>query len=182
MKHSYLLNDRVHLRAIEPEDLDVICEMENDPGQWDISNFTVPYSRYVIKQYIENSQCDMFADKQLRMMIVRLEDDVVVGFIDITDFVPMHARGEVGIVIRKNFRGEGYAKDALMLLCDYAFDFLYLKQLIAHVAVDNGVSLQLFVSCGFQQCGVLKSWWFIEGEYKDIVLLQRIRASTPEQK
>ena len=60
--------------------------MENDPQQWDISNFTVPYSRYVMKQYMENSQCDMFADKQLRMMIVRLEDGLTIGTIDITDF------------------------------------------------------------------------------------------------
>ena len=76
MKHTYFINDRIRLRAMEPEDLELICEMENDPQQWDISNFTVPYSRYVMKQYMENSQCDMFADKQLRMMIVRLEDGI----------------------------------------------------------------------------------------------------------
>ena len=43
----------------------------------------------------------MFADRQLRMMIVRREDDAVVGTIDITDFAPMHSRGEEGIAIRK---------------------------------------------------------------------------------
>lgn len=123
MKHTYFINDRIRLRAMEPEDLELICEMENDPQQWDISNFTVPYSRYVMKQYMENSQCDMFADKQLRMMIVRLEDGLTIGTIDITDFSPMHARGEVGIVIRKEFRGAGYAKDALTLLCEYALIF-----------------------------------------------------------
>lgn len=96
MKHTYFINDRIRLRAMEPEDLELICEMENDPQQWDISNFTVPYSRYVMKQYMENSQCDMFADKQLRMMIVRLEDGLTIGTVDITDFSPMHARGEVG--------------------------------------------------------------------------------------
>ena len=46
MKHTYFVNDRIRLRAMEPEDLELICEMENDPQQWDISNFTVPYSRY----------------------------------------------------------------------------------------------------------------------------------------
>ena len=51
MKHIYFVNERIRLRAMEPEDLELICEMENDPQQWDISNFTVPYSRYVMKQY-----------------------------------------------------------------------------------------------------------------------------------
>ncbi len=70
MKQSFLSNDRIYLRAVEPEDMDVMYEMENDPSMWDISNFTVPYSRYVLRQYIEGSQCDVFADKQLRLMIM----------------------------------------------------------------------------------------------------------------
>lgn len=42
MKQSFLSNDRIYLRAVEPEDMDVMYEMENDPSMWDISNFTVP--------------------------------------------------------------------------------------------------------------------------------------------
>lgn len=42
MKQSYLTNERIYLRAVEPEDMDIMYEMENDPSMWDISNFTVP--------------------------------------------------------------------------------------------------------------------------------------------
>ena len=45
MKQSFLANERIYLRAVEPEDLDLMYEMENDPSMWDISSFTVPYSR-----------------------------------------------------------------------------------------------------------------------------------------
>lgn len=175
MKPSYFINERIRLRAMEPEDLDMMYVMENDPQTWDVTNFSVPYSKYVLKQYIENSQCDMFADRQLRMMIVRCEDDAVIGTIDITDFVPMHFRGEVGIAIRKEYQGNGYAADALKLLCDYAFGFLFMKQLTAHVAADNEVSLRLFTSCGFVRCGLLKEWWSVGGQFKDVVLMQRVR-------
>ena len=41
MKQSFLINDRIYLRAVEPEDMDVMYEMENDPSMWDISNFTL---------------------------------------------------------------------------------------------------------------------------------------------
>ena len=44
MRQSFLMNDRIYLRAVEPEDMDIMYEMENDPSMWDISNFTVPYS------------------------------------------------------------------------------------------------------------------------------------------
>lgn len=175
MKHTYFINSRIRLRAMEPEDLELIYEMENDPQDWDVSNFTVPYSRYVMKQYLENSQCDVFADKQLRMIIVRLEDGAAIGTIDICEFSPMHSRGEVGIVVRREFRGAGYAKDALTLLCEYAFDFLRMRQLVVHIATDNEASMRLFTSCGFVQCGLLKDWLFVEGSFKDAALLQRLR-------
>lgn len=172
MKTSFLVNDRIYLRAVEPEDLEITYEMENDPSMWDISDFTVPYSRYVVRQYIEGSQCDVFADKQLRLMIVNKSDHSVLGTIDITDFVPLHSRGEVGIAIHRDYRQQGYATDALQLICEYAFEFLFLNQLYAHVAVDNEVCLKLFTSCGFSQCGVLKRWIQVGGCYKDVVLLQ----------
>ena len=176
MNTSYFLSEHLRLRAMEPEDLEILYAMENDPQTWDVTNFNVPYSKFVLKQYIENSQSDMFADRQLRMMIVRREDDMVIGTIDITDFAPMHARGELGIAVRTEFQGNGFAKEALNLLCEYAFHFLFLKQLNAHVAVDNVTSLQLFKSCGFVECGLLKEWWCVGGKYKDVVLLQRLRA------
>ena len=158
MKQSYLINDRIYLRAVEPEDIDVMYEMENDPSMWDISSFTVPYSRYVLRQYIEGSQSDMFADKQLRLMIIRREDNRTIGTIDITDFVPLHSRGAVGIALHADCCGAGYASDALNLLCDYAFDFLQIHQLYAHVATENEASMKLFASCGVAQCGLLKDW------------------------
>ncbi len=172
MKQSFLMNDRIYLRAVEPEDMDVMYKMENDPSMWDISSFTVPYSRHVLRQYIEDSQCDVFADKQLRLMIVRKNDDCILGTIDITDFVPLHLRGEVGIAIHKEYRQLGYATDALKLLCEYAFDFLSFTQLYAHIAVDNDDCIKLFVSCGFVQCGLLKNWLHAGSDYKDTALFQ----------
>ena len=173
MKQSFLINDRIYLRPVEPEDIDIMYEMENDPLMWDISSFTVPYSRYVLRQYIEGSQSDMFADKQLRLMIIRREDNRILGTIDVTDFVPLHSRGAVGIAVHTDFRREGYASDALNLLCDYAFDFLQIHQLYAHVAIENEASMKLFSSCGFVQCGLLKDWIVTSEGYKDAALMQR---------
>lgn len=176
MKSSYLTNERLFLRAVEPEDLSVLYEMENDPQTWDVTNFTVPYSHYALRQYIENSQCDMFADRQLRLMLVRKDDEEVLGTIDITDFSPLHGHGEVGVAVRQIYQGKGYASDALRLLCDYAFGFLQLKQLTVHISVGNEASIRLFTSCGFQKCGLLKQWWKVGREYTDVLLMQRIRS------
>lgn len=172
---QYFTGEHICLRAVEPEDLQVMYEMENDPSMWDVSNFNVPYSKYVLRQYIENSQYDLFADKQLRLMVVERQTGRVAGTLDVSDFAPMHCRGDVGIALRSDFRGKGYAREALQLLCDYCFGFLHMKQLTAHVGAGNEASLQLFRSCGFVPCGHLKEWWRMEDGYVDVALLQKVQ-------
>ena len=40
MKTSFFIGKKVHLRAMEPEDLDWMYSIENDPELWDVSNFS----------------------------------------------------------------------------------------------------------------------------------------------
>ncbi|MDR0961056.1 MAG: GNAT family N-acetyltransferase [Mediterranea sp.] len=174
MKHQYLNGKYISLRAMEPEDLPYIYDIENAPELWSISNFTVPYSYYTVKQFLKNTQNDLYADRQLRMVIERKADKAFLGIIDVTDFVPHHSRAEVGIVVKDEYRGEGYGTEALRLLCDYVFGFLSLQQLTAHIETDNIPSLKLFAACGFVQCGILHKWLFVEGTYKDVALMQCI--------
>lgn len=174
MNKQYLVNDTLYLRALEPEDLAFLYDIENDPSLWDVGNLTVPYSKFVLRQYIEASQSDLFADRQLRLMIVRKKDHVALGAIDLIDFQPQHSRAQVGIVIRKEFRQQGYASQALELLCDYAFNFLRFKQLYVYIAANNEPSINLFKSLGFKEAGLLKEWLMIEGKYQDTYILQRI--------
>lgn len=181
MNSSFFIGNQVRLRAVEPEDLEILYTMENDPELWDISNFSVPYSRYMLRQYIEQCQSDLFADQQLRLMIVRVEDDVVLGTIDLMNFSAMHQRGEVGIALQHQYQGKGYASEALRLLIQYAFDFLNMKQLNAHVLISNESSYKLFCSCGFCSCGVLKSWWRIGNKYEDVHILQLLRCDKEEK-
>ena len=174
MNSNYLTGPRLKLRAVEPEDLDVFYSMENDPEIWTVTDFNVPYSKYAIKRYIANCQNDLYADRQLRLMLEHREEGCVVGTIDLTEFSPLHAHGEVGISVKKEFQGKGYAKEALELLCEYAFGFLHMKQLIACVRADNLISISLFTSCGFVKCGLLKEWWRSGNDFTDVLLMQRL--------
>lgn len=173
-EHLFLQGRHLDLRAVEPEDLDFMYDVENDPDCWNVSDLTAPYSRFALRQYIESTQCDVYADRQLRLMAVERATGLVVGTVDISDFSPRHARGEVGILIRHGHRRQGYAREALELLCDYAFRFLSFHQLVARIPSDHEASLHLFRSCGFVECGLLKEWWHMGNTFKDVVLMQRL--------
>ena len=49
------MEKEIHLRALEPEDLDFLYEMENDESLWEVGNTNVPYSRQVLLDYITTS-------------------------------------------------------------------------------------------------------------------------------
>ncbi len=183
MPDTYLENPEIRLRPCEPEDLDMMYDIENDASLWDISGTTSPYSRYALRQYIASSQNDIFADKQLRLVVLHKASGKAVGMADLTDYEPLHQRAAVGIVIRKDCRRHGCGTQALQLLCSYAFRFLHLHQLYAWIPQGNEASLALFARCGFAERTLLKDWLQTEdASYKNAWLVQRIAPAMPDGK
>jgi len=94
-----LANKTINLRAPEPEDLDLLYLWENNTEVWQISGTIVPFSRFVLKQYLENAGKDIFEMKQLRLIIQLNSNKRPIGAIDLFDFDPLHRRDGIGIVI-----------------------------------------------------------------------------------
>lgn len=161
----------VRLRAIEPEDLDMLYGIENDTKLWNVSVTSVPYSRYTLYDYIANSKNDIYSDRQVRMMVENGGGEVV-GIVDLINFDPKHLRAEIGIVIKREYRNQGYAQAAISEICDYALNVLHLHQLYALVNRDNPHSLKLFEKTGFSVSSELKDWLFDGKNYHNAVLMQ----------
>lgn len=83
-----LTGHTIYLRALEPEDLDFIYALENNETVWEVSNTQTPYSRFLIRQYLENAHQDIYEAKQLRLAICLNETGETIGLIDIFDFDP----------------------------------------------------------------------------------------------
>ncbi|WP_310993218.1 GNAT family N-acetyltransferase [Aequorivita marina] len=171
-----LKGDKIFLRALEAEDLDFLYNVENDETLWEVSNTTHPYSRFILKQYLENSYRDIYEVKQLRLVICKAENETQVGFIDLFDFEPKHHRVGVGIVIfSETDKRKGFATEALALVCKYAFKNLNVHQIFASITEGNQGSISLFENAGFEKSGVKKDWVFTNGAYKSEYLYQLIR-------
>ena len=64
-----MIGPNLLLRAPEPSDIDIIFRWENDTTIWHLGNTLAPYSRFAIEQFVLNTDNDIFAAKQLRLMI-----------------------------------------------------------------------------------------------------------------
>ncbi len=170
-----LKGKHIFLRALEPEDLDFIYKIENDETIWNVSNTNSPYSKFLIRQYLENAHQDIYEAKQLRLAICKNNSFEAIGLIDLFDFDPKNNRAGIGIIIKENQdRSLGYGSEALSILINYSFSKLNLHQLFANIDPQNSVSVKLFIKFGFQNIGLKKQWNLVNGNYQDEGLFQLI--------
>ena len=169
--------NKIKLRAMEPEDLDILYLIENDKGLWNVGATNVPYSRYTLHEYMANAKDDIYADRQVRLMVENEAEEVVgivdVGIVDVVNFDPQHQRAELGIVIMNDHRRKGYATAAVEEILRYALRILHLHQLYVIVDKENTIALQLFRKTEFQESALLAQWLYDGRDYRDALLLQR---------
>jgi len=169
-----LKGEHIYLRALEPEDLEFIHTIENDESFWEISSTQTPYSRYVIKQYLENAHKDIYEVKQLRLVISDYENQPL-GMIDFFDFDFKNKRAGIGILIKDSTnRFKGFGSEALQLLVNYGFKQLNLHQMYCNISEDNEASIKLFSNQGFKKVGLKKDWNYTNGKFKNEYLFQLI--------
>ncbi|GHU83155.1 N-acetyltransferase [Bacteroidia bacterium] len=172
---AFLESENLLLRALEPEDLDVLYQWENDSDLWKYGSTLTPYSKFALRDYLDNSLQDIFHSRQLRLMIIDKKTGKAIGTIDLYDYEPIHLRTGIGILLDAAYRNKGLGMEALHLSKEYAFRFLHLKQLYAYVPQTNIPSIKLFNKCGYVQAGILKSWLKIRDGFEDVCLMQLIK-------
>jgi diamine N-acetyltransferase len=171
-----LKGTNIYLRALEPEDLEFVYAIENNESVWEVSNTQTPYSRFLIRQYLDNAHQDIYEAKQLRLAICLNNSQEAIGLIDLFDFDPKNNRAGVGILINDaQNRNKGIGSEALALIIVYSFEQLQLHQLYANIGTDNEISIQLFTKFGFQKIGIKKDWIKVNNRYKDELLFQLIK-------
>lgn len=172
----YLENDEIKMRALEPEDLDILYKWENNSEEWKYGNTLSPYSKLTLRKYIaETQEQDIYEAKQLRLMVELKSDRTVIGTIDLYDFDFHNSRAGVGILVDKNYRNRKYATQILALIREYVFSFLKINQIYAYIGEDNQKSIRLFEKVGYTQSGILKEWVCHNSFFKNVYFYQLIR-------
>ena len=169
----FIKNDMVSLRMAEPNDANDIYRWENDMQVWRDSETRVPFSMHQIEEFLLNNN-DLISARQLRFIVEDSKTNVSVGCIDIYDYDEFNSRAGFGILIDENYRGKGYAKNAIALLLEYCFKTLLLNQIYTLVLATNIESMFLFESLGFERCGVRKQWYKTSEGFIDQVEYQYI--------
>ena len=156
----------ITLKALEPADVSTLLKWENDQNIWSVSETIEPFSKYKLDTYVKQTLTfDVFALRQLRLMIHKVESSTFditepIGTIDLFEFNPIHKHAGIGIMLLKEYQGQGIGKMVLDQFLPYLFEKLQLHSVYANVSETNINSIKFFENYGFTKVGEYKEFLY----------------------
>jgi len=165
----------LRIRALEPEDVDYVFALENDPATWLSGALLAPISRHTIAQMVHVTPT-IGESTQLRFVLHDYPNMDPLGLFDLFNIDLINQNASVGLIIYPaEHRNNGLGTEALALLEHYAFQHMQLHSLYAEIFADNIPSLKLFLAANYEVIGTKKQWIRRPpNRFHDVVCLQKI--------
>lgn len=162
-----VVGDKVYLSPISMDDAEAYTSWLND---LETTRFLTVSSANISLQS-EREALPRLASGHTYAIVATATDELL-GNCGLTDIEDANRTAEVGIFIgSESYRGEGYGREALRLLCDYAFNALNLRSLMLRVYAYNERALSCYRKVGFTEIGRRRKAHFYAGAYHDVVLM-----------
>lgn len=164
----------IRLRAFESADLDANHAFMNDYDtlRGMMSGIPFPSSYSDEQQWL--GQQTSYTRGEYQFAIEDLAGDLV-GRCGVTRLDWKNRVAELAIMVGSPYRGKGYGKEAMAILCDFCFREMNLHRLKVSVFAFNEPALRCYEANGFVREGVLRQEIFRDGAYRDVVLMARLR-------
>lgn len=169
---------RIYLRLMTRDDTENIIKWRNN----DVVRSQFIYQKLFTKESHEKWIETMIdTGKVVQMVIMLVEGDRPIGSVYIRDIDKEHKKGEYGVFIgEEDCLGKGYGTEAAELMTEYAFEYIGLHKLMLRVYADNERAIRSYEKAGFEKEAYLKDDVYVQGQYRDIVLMARINNEDKE--
>lgn len=156
---------KIKLCAISEKHTDYFYKMFNDMEiQRNADVVKNPTSREQVRSFIEKSQ---ETSEYSYWFVIEDYEGHSVGDVDINDPDIRNGKFRYGISILQEYRGKGYAKEAILLVLNYYFNELRFNKANAEVHEFNSKSIKLHESLGFSWEGKIRESLYVNGKYCD---------------
>ena len=168
------MKKRVYLRALEPDDYKVSIEWRKDDAIWDMLGGT----KYFVSEAYEKSWVEktIFDSKDVKLAICLVENDKYIGNVYMTDINMINRSCHSHILIgEREYWGQGYACEALMLAVDYMLNERNIHRIQANILESNIASLKMHEKCGYKVEGILRDAVYKSGRYQNQYVLSLLK-------
>lgn len=171
-----LESENVLLRPIEPEDLLFLMNLR---WEKEVTEFIIhdPISMKKQTEWYEN----MSKKGDLALSILYKDPEkshapTLIGTTGLYDINHRHQRATLKSTrITPKYQGTGIIFEVLVMLLDYGFNTLNLNKIMGDSFEDNKPILTLLEALGFKEEGRLRSQYFHQGQFKDVIVTGLLR-------
>lgn len=165
-------SEKIGLRPIQKKDLTLLNNWKNDEEIFQyLGGGFMPISIDQQEKWLD-SMIDLTGNN--KRYIICEQKKRPIGMIGLYGINWIHRTCEVGLYIgEKDARGKGYAKESYKLIESFAKEYLNLRKVKLNVVYDNESAANLWKSLGFEKVGIFKEERFINGEYMDLILMEK---------
>ena len=169
---------RIYLRLMTRDDTENIIKWRNNDAVRSQFIYQKLFTKESHEKWIETM---IDTGKVVQMVIMLVEGDRPIGSVYIRDIDKEHKKGEYGVFIgEEDCLGKGYGTEAAELMTEYAFEYIGLHKLMLRVYADNERAIRSYEKAGFVKEAYLKDDVYVQGQYRDIVLMARINNENKE--
>jgi len=179
VQNPFLIGDNIYLRAIEMEDAPRFVEWLNDPEVrcYLARNFP-PLNLGREREWIENLYKDQ---NSVTFAIVLKESDKLIGSTGLGDIDWRNRHAAFGIAIGdKTEWSKGHGTEATKLMVRYGFETLNLNRIFLTVFDHNPRAMRVYEKAGFLKEGVLRQDRYVNGAYRDTIVMGILREGWKE--
>ncbi len=162
----------VRLRSVEPADWEQFRELDREDSEGQRRGFFVP-------KPLSNASRETWARGQAERRpaddnddwgwaIEVVESGLLAGHMNVHESNRRHGYFEYGITLGPDFRGKGFAADAVKLVCRHYFGELRYHRISGIVYAFNSHSQRFHERFGFVREGQLREYHFSAGRHHDV--------------
>lgn len=159
----------VNLRPWRINDLPMLTAVRNDVVlQGQLLGRPRGSTSEQVQQWLEG-----FAkDPHSIFMVIADKSDAMMGFIQVKHIDTLNRSAEIGIGMLGQKTGKGFGTESIRLIAQYLKHNWNLRKIILQVRSDNSVAMSAYKKLGFASCGQYREHVFIEGQWRDISMME----------
>lgn len=164
-----LSGTKTYLRILEETDLDRTLKWINDPDLMILMGVRGPRTAIMQKKWFEELNLD---STKIVFAICLKESNEHIGNASLYSIDPIHRNAGLSIFIfDKAYHHQGYGMDAIILLLEYAFDYLNLHRIYCKTRSDYKEAMNLYRKLGFCEEGILRQHEYNYGMFVDKIFM-----------
>lgn len=166
---QFLKGKLVYLRPLEKADMALFRVWTNDPEIRGLTGEVTPTSDGETEEWFEKTQS---SETRIWFAVVRAQDNRVIGETGLLRMFHPWRTTDLSIIIGDaSARGQGYGREAIDLMLEYAFGYLNFHRVSIGVVGFNHAALRFYEQVGFKREGIQRDGYFYNRAYSDFVMM-----------